>query len=185
MARLPRAWRPHKTLLVLRFLLSALLCGFAALALGADEPARSDAVAQPTAHKSRWLIQTSVATDHFDTEQAHTNNQKLIGIEWWARDNWILGAASFRNSFDQPSQYVYMGKLWRPLDNYQLIHLKLTWGILHGYKGQYKDKIPFNSDSGYAPLLLPSIGLSGKRFTTDLVLFGTAGALLTIGVLVP
>jgi hypothetical protein len=172
-------------LLVLRFLLSGFLCAFAALAPGAEAPPRSEAVAPPEPYKSRWLIQTSLFTDHFDTEQQHTNNQRLIGVEWWAADNWILGAASFRNSFDQPSQYVYMGKLWRPLDSYPLVHLKLTWGILHGYKGQYKDKVPFNSDNGIAPLLLPSIGLSGKRFTTDLVLFGTAGALLTIGVLVP
>jgi len=183
MARLLRAWRPHKTLLV-RFFLSALLCGFAALALGGEEPARSEAVAQPDAHKSRWLIQASVYTDHFDTDQQHAK-QNLFGVEWWAADNWILGAAAFRNSFDQPSQYVYMGKLWRPLDNYPLMHLKLTWGILHGYKGEYKDKIPLNSDSGYAPVLVPSIGLSGKRFTTDLIFFGTAGALVTIGVLVP
>jgi hypothetical protein len=97
----------------------------------------------------------------------------------------MLGAAAFKNSFGQPSQYVYIGKLWRPLDNYQLLHLKLTWGIVHGYKGEYKDKIPLNSDSGFAPALLPSIGLSGKRFTTDVVFFGTAGLIVTVGVLVP
>jgi hypothetical protein len=185
LARLPWARLPHNPLSVLRVSLSVLLCAFAALALGADGPPPSDAVAQPEAHKSRWLLQTSIYTDHFSTEERHTNNQRLIGLEWWAADNWILGAASFRNSFDQPSQYLYIGKLWRPLDNYQLVHLKLTWGILHGYKGQYKDKVPFNSDNGIAPLLLPSIGLSGKRFTTDVVFFGTAGALVTIGVLVP
>ena len=96
-----------------------------------------------------------------------------------------MGAAAFKNSFGQPSQYVYIGKLWRPWDAVPLVHVKLTGGLLHGYKGEYKDKVPFNSDNGIAPLLLPSIGLSGKRFTTDLVIFGTAGALLTIGVLVP
>ena len=170
---------------MLRFFVSALLCAFATLAFGTDQTPQAEAAVPPDAPKYRWLIQTSVYTDHFDTEQAHTNNQKLIGIEWWAPGNWLLGAASFRNSFDQPSQYVYMGKLWRPWDSLPLVHVKLTWGILHGYKGEYKDKVPLNSDSGYAPLLLPSIGLSGKRFTTDLVIFGTAGALVTVGVLVP
>lgn len=162
-----------------------LLYAFAAMSFGADEPAKAEGELRPEPYQSRWLIQTSLYTDHFSTEQQHTNHQKLIGLEWWAADNWILGAASFRNSFDQPSQYLYIGKLWRPLDNYPVAHLKLTWGILHGYKGQYKDKVPFNSDNGIAPLLLPSIGLSGKRFTTDLVFFGTAGLLVTVGVLVP
>jgi hypothetical protein len=170
---------------VLRFPVLVLLCAFATVALGAEGPAPAESDARPQPHKNRWLIQTSVATDHFDTEQAHTNNQNLIGIEWWAANNWILGAAAFKNSFGQPSQYVYVGRLWRPWDSLPLLHLKLTGGLLHGYKGEYKDKVPFNSDNGIAPLILPSIGLSGKRFTTDLVIFGTAGAMLTIGVLVP
>ena len=170
---------------MLRSSFLAFLCLFATLALGGEAPAPVEGDARPQPHKNRFLIQTSVWTDHFDTEQAHTNNQNLIGVEWWAANNWIMGAAAFKNSFGQPSQYVYLGKLWRPWDSLPLVHVKLTGGILHGYKGEYKDKVPLNSDSGYAPLILPSIGLSGKRFTTDLVIFGTAGALLTIGVLVP
>ncbi len=170
---------------MLRLLSLAFLCAFATLALGGERPAPVESDAQPKPHKNRWLIQTSVWTDHFDTEQAHTNKQNLIGVEWWAANNWIMGAAAFKNSFGQPSQYVYVGKLWRPWDAVPLVHVKLTGGLLHGYKGEYKDKVPFNSDNGIAPLLLPSIGLSGKRFTTDLVIFGTAGAMLTIGVLVP
>ena len=170
---------------MLRFLSMAFLCVFVTLALGGEQPARAEEDPKPEPHKNRWLIQTSIWTDHFDTEQAHTNNQNLIGIEWWAANNWIMGAAAFKNSFGQPSQYVYVGKIWRPWDRVPLVHVKLTGGLLHGYKGEYKDKVPFNSDSGIAPVLLPSIGLSGKRFTTDLVIFGTAGALLTIGVLVP
>ena len=184
MARLPRARRLRKRSPVIRLFVSALLCAFAAIAPGAENPPPAEATPQPEGYKNRWLIQASVYTDHFDTDQQHAK-QNLFGVEWWAADGWLLGAAAFRNSFDQASQYVYMGKLWRPLDKFPLMHLKLTWGILHGYKGEYKDKIPLNSDSGYAPVLVPSIGLSGKRFTTDLVFFGTAGALITIGVLVP
>ena len=170
---------------MLRLPLVVFLCAFATLALGGEATAPVEGDAQPLPHKNRWLIQTSVWTDHFDTEQAHTNNQNLIGVEWWAANNWILGAAAFKNSFGQPSQYVYVGRLWRPWDRVPQFHFKLTGGLLHGYKGEYKDKVPFNSDNGIAPLILPSIGLSGNRFTTDLVFFGTAGVLLTIGVLVP
>lgn len=170
---------------MLRLFLSTLLCAFAAVVFGADDPPRAESATPPETHQSRWLLQTSLYTDHFSTDSQHVKHQNLIGLEWWAADNWMLGAAAFKNSFGQPSQYVYIGKLWRPLDDYQLLHLKLTWGIVHGYKGEYKDKIPLNSDSGFAPALLPSIGLSGKRFTTDVVFFGTAGLIVTVGVLVP
>jgi hypothetical protein len=168
-----------------RTFLSALLCAFATLAFAADEAAEKDAAARLDAPTNRWLIQAGVYTDHFNTSTPHENHQNLVGLEWWAPGNWLMGAAAFRNSFKQPAQYVYIGKLWRPWDNYPLLHVKLTGGLLHGYKGQYQDRVPFNtSDTHIAPLILPSIGLSGNRFTTDLVFFGQ-GALVTIGVLVP
>jgi len=168
-----------------RTFLSALLCAFANFAFAADEAVEKDTGAQLNAPKSRWLIQTSVYADHFNTSTPHEKRLNLVGVEWWAPGNWLMGAAAFRNSFDQPSQYVYIGKLWRPWDSYQMLHVKLTGGLLHGYKGQYQDRVPFNtSDTHIAPLILPSIGLSGNRFTTDLVFFGQ-GALVTIGVLVP
>ena len=164
------------------FLLASLLCAFAALASAGEQPA--DAT-QNEPQQNRWLIQTSLYTNHFGTDEPKTKHQKLIGIERWSPDNWIIGASAFRNSFDQASQYVYVGKLWRPLENYPIVHLKLTGGILHGYKPPHEDKIPLNTENGWAIAVLPSIGLSGKRFVTDLVIFGTAGALVTIGVLVP
>ena len=130
------------------------------------------------------MIQTSVYADHFNTSTPHEKHLNLIGVEWWAPGNWLMGAAAFRNSFDQPSQYIYIGKLWRPWDNFPLVHVKLTGGLLHGYKDQYKDRVPLNNESNIAPLILPSIGVSGNRFTADLVFFGQ-GALVTVGILVP
>ncbi len=167
-----------------RTLLSALLCAFALLARAADDPAGAATGAPAEAPKNRWLIQTSVYTDHFNTSTPHQKYLNLVGLEWWAPGNWLMGAAAFRNSFNQPAQYVYIGKLWRPWENYPLVHVKLTGGLLHGYKGKYQDRVPLNSETHIAPLILPSIGLSGNRFTGDLVFFGQ-GALVTIGVLVP
>ena len=168
-----------------RTFLSALLCAFAGLASGADERPQTEAATAPDAPKHRWLIQASVYTDHFNTSTPHQNQLNLVGVEWWTPSNWLMGAAAFRNSFNQPSQYLYIGKLWRPWDAYPLVHVKLTGGLLHGYKDQYQDRVPFNSsDTHIAPLILPSIGLSGNRFTADFVFFGQ-GALVTVGVLVP
>jgi hypothetical protein len=129
----------------------------------------------------RWLLQTSLYTSHFSPDPQHVNQQNLINLEYWRSDRWLGGVAFFRNSFGQPSQYVYVGKTWRPFGSLPDVHLKLTGGLLHGYKDQFRDKIPFNS-AGVAPAILPSIGYSTKRFNTELVLFGTAGLMWTGGV---
>jgi hypothetical protein len=131
----------------------------------------------------RFYVQTSLYTKHFNPDPRHNSVQYLIDVEWHRPGNWLFGASFFRNSFDQPSQYVFFGKQWRPFDSYPLVHVKLTAGILHGYKGEFRDKIPFNS-SGFAPVILPSIGLSGKRFGSEIIFFGISGAMLTAGVFI-
>ncbi len=58
---------------------------------------------------------------------------------------------------------------------------KLTGGLLRGYKGEYRDKIPLNHLE-IAPAALPSIGVQWGRFESDLIIFGTAGMMITAGV---
>jgi hypothetical protein len=57
-------------------------------------------------------------------------------------------------------------------------------GVLHGYTGEFQNKIPYNS-SGYAPGIVPAIGYCYKRFCGETILFGTAGILWTVGVTLP
>jgi len=145
----------------------------------APEPWRTD----------RIYFQTSVYTVHFNPSPDHVNNQHLLNLEWRFQDRprygqWVAGLAGFANSFGQPSQYLYGGWLARPFDKLQPLYFKITAGVLHGYEGEYKNKIPFNS-SGYAPAVLPSIGYCINRFCSELVLFGTAGAMLTLGLTLP
>ncbi|MDP1718325.1 MAG: sn-glycerol-3-phosphate transporter [Burkholderiales bacterium] len=131
---------------------------------------------------ARWLLQTSIYTTHFSSNPEHNNNQNLINLEYQRPDRSVFGAAFFDSSFSQPSQYVYYGRIWRPLESAPLVHVKLTGGLIHGYKDKYRDKIPLNG-SGIAPAIVPMIGLSGKRISGEVVLFGTAGAMVTLGVL--
>ena len=128
-----------------------------------------------------WYLQTSVYTHHFHADPAHLNHQRLVDIEYWRDDGWLGGFAMFRNSFGQPTQYLFVGKRWRPLDSLPGAYLRVTGGLLHGYKGEYRDRIPFNS-RGVAPVILPGIGYSGRRFASELVFFGTNGLMLTVGV---
>lgn len=132
---------------------------------------------------SHALLKTSLHTQHFTPEPEHNNHQQLISLEVYNHENWLLGGARFKNSFDQDSVYVYGGKSW-PFWQ-QGPHLeasaKLTAGILHGYRGEYRDKIPFNH-YGVAPAALPSLGLRWHWLETDLIVFGTAGVMVTSGI---
>jgi hypothetical protein len=130
----------------------------------------------------QWLLQTSLYTIHFQDNPEHNNHQRLASIEYQRADQWLMGGSAFDNSYGQPTQYVYVGKLFRPLDAAPLVHFKLTGGLIHGYKDQYKDKIPLNS-RGVAPAIIPAVGLSGRRLSGEVNFFGLAGLMVTMGVL--
>lgn len=145
---------------------------------------------------SELLLQTSLWTKHYSNDPEHTENQKLINAEWtfsgsgitaartgkWYDDiRVVAGGARFKNSFDQPTVYLYAGGRY---DYYETpsvrAYAKLTAGLLHGYKGEYKDKIPLNH-FGVAPAILPAFGVEVKRINLEMIPFGTAGVMVNIG----
>jgi hypothetical protein len=128
---------------------------------------------------AEWRFQTSLYTKHWSPDPEHVNNQKLLNIEFETTTRWIYGFAHFDNSFGQPSQYLYAGYRW-PLFGTDWSYLKLTGGILHGYKEPYEDKIPLN-DLGFAPAIIPTIGFRYKRVFTELQIAGTAAITVTAG----
>jgi len=140
----------------------------------APEPWRTD----------RFYLETSVYTKHFSSDPNHDNHQNLILFEWNITEQWLFGASVFDNSFGQSSQYVYGGYRFRPFEKAQQLYFKVSAGIVHGYSGEYQNKIPLNS-SGFAPVIVPSVGYCINRFCSELVIFGTAGALITVGVTIP
>ncbi len=160
----------------------------APLAQAADAAAPSAGAATPAVlppldprKVDRWLLQTSLYTKHFSPQPDHNNRQNLINIERQRGDGWVAGLGFFKNSFHQSTQYAYVGKQWWPFASMPNVHVKVTGGLVHGYKDEYKDEIPLNH-WGIAPAILPSIGWSNRRFNTELVIFGTAGLLWTAGV---
>lgn len=136
----------------------------------------------PTFELDHTLVQTSLLTRHFDPQPEHNNQQNLIGIELHNPDRWLAGTGWFKNSYEQPTWYVYAGRefpLWQFAEGVN-VRAKLTGGLLHGYKDEYRDKIPLNHLE-VAPVLLPSIGMQWERFESDLIIFGTAGMMVTAG----
>jgi hypothetical protein len=128
-----------------------------------------------------FTFQTSVATRHFHPSSTQNNHQDLLNLEWNYKDNLIVGGAWFRNTFEQPTKLVYWGAKFHPLDAVPNGYVKVVAGLIHGYKGEYRDKIPFNG-SGTAPVILPAVGYCYQRVCSELIVFGTAGAMLTAGV---
>lgn len=137
----------------------------------------------PQREVSHVLLQTSLYTRHFNPQPDHNNHQELISLELHNPQRWLVGGARFLNSFDQEAIYLYAGRefpFWEPSDNVT-VRAKLTAGILHGYRGEYQDNIPFNR-YGTAPAALPSLGVQWGRFEADLIVFGTAGAMILGGI---
>ena len=117
---------------------------------------------------------------HFHASELHNNTPWLIGLEWQSRNRMLLGASAFRNSFEQPSQYAYGGKKWFLDRSKDTVYLKLTAGVLHGYKAPFDDRIPYNHH-GTAFVVLPALGYQYGDFNTQAVLLGTNGVLFTFG----
>tara|TARA_R110002051_G_scaffold83393_1_gene147881 strand:- start:185773 stop:186246 length:474 start_codon:yes stop_codon:yes gene_type:complete len=126
-----------------------------------------------------WYLQTSVYTQHYSPEPDHNNHQRLIGIERHLPDASLWGAATFKHSFGERANYLYYGKRFALGES--AFYLKLTGGLLEGYKGEYQDKIPLNR-LGVAPAIVPSVGASHNRLSAELVLLGAAAAMVTVGV---
>jgi len=141
---------------------------------GSDEPWRTD----------RIYLQTSLNNTHFHYDSAHVKYPKLVYGEYHLSDRWLVGAAAFDNSFGQSSQAVFGGWRFRPFPELQPLYLKVLGGVVHGYRGQYRDKIPFNH-SGFAPAIIPSVGYCISRVCSEVVVIGGAGLLLTVGVTIP
>ena len=159
--------------------ISALLALLFAVAI----PAQADEDSKSVTPYSPYnlILSTSVATRHFHPSPEHNNHQGLINLEWNYDKNFIVGGATFSNSYRQDTQLVYWGAKFRPLDSTPDLYVKVVGGLIHGYKGEYQDNIPFNH-YGTAPVILPAVGYCYKHLCTEVIVFGTAGAMWTAGV---
>ncbi len=117
---------------------------------------------------------------HFTDSEDHEGPNLFVSLEAKKSNDWLYGLALFDNSFGQFSQYLYAGKNWDFHGTFENFHAKLTAGFIHGYKDEFKDKIPMNQ-YGIAPALIPGIGYKKDRLGADIVLLGNSGLLFTIG----
>lgn len=133
---------------------------------------------QAAEQQDYWYVQTSVYTNHWSNDPDHNNHQDLIGLEHNYADGQLWGVSTFRNSFSQRSYYAYVGKAWEHAD--WPVYAKLSGGLIQGYKGDYKDKIPLNH-FGVAPVLIPAVGVHYGPVGTELVVLGAAAVMVNVG----
>jgi hypothetical protein len=137
-----------------------------------------------TINIDRVYIYTSLHTQHVSPDDEHVNDQNMLGVEFRLTNKWMYGFTKFDNSFGQESEYLYAGHKWgisspaRYRGSYQ--YFKLTGGLLHGYKDEYEDKVPFNG-LGVAPAIVPTYGYQKKNFLTEVSLGGASVAVVTFG----
>lgn len=161
----------------------ALLLCVLAVAPGAVRAQDAEAGSAP-APEAGWKVEdvyvfTSLYTKHFDPDPDHVNNQKMLGVELIMENRWSAGFATFDNSFGQQSEFLYAGYRW-PIRDSRHWYFKLTGGLLHGYKDEYEDKIPFNG-LGIAPAIVPTLGFRYKGLVVEGNLGGLAVFTLTAG----
>jgi len=132
----------------------------------------------------RIYVGFSPYTEHFRNNPEYAKHTYLVdlGIQSkydrvWGSDATLFGLAVFKNSYGQPSQYIYWGQQW---DIKPWLYAKVTAGLLHGYKGKYKNNIPFNG-AGVAPAIIPSVGLRYGNFRVEGIVLGFSALMFNVG----
>jgi len=105
----------------------------------------------------------------------------LVALDEQLPGNRFCGVSFFSNSFGQPSTYVYAGQQFNSLLGNPNLFVKVTAGVLYGYVGKYKDKVPLNHD-GFSPAIIPSIGYRfNEHDSVQVKVLGTAGLMFSYG----
>jgi len=158
--------------------MACLLLVFAS-PLAAEEPG-AEAGQDESGMIEGWNLQTSLYTRHWDPSPEHNNDQNMVTVEARFHDEWLAGLSVFDNSFDQPTQLLYVGRTWALFDSSHW-YLKLIGGLIHGYKDEYQDKIPLNG-LGVAPAILPSLGYRRGYLVVEAHFAGVAAMTVTAGI---
>lgn len=154
----------------------ALLAALSAPALAIDWtlcPGLNDPVPEG-ANEPRYEAFFSPYTHHWSHDEEHKPVVALSVSRLLPNDR-KCGISLFRNSFGQPSAYAFVGKSWPGIWASQpRVYASVTAGIMYGYVGKYKNKVPLNV-GGFSPAIVPAIGYQlSPRSALEMQILGTA-----------
>ena len=126
-----------------------------------------------------WEINFSPYTYHF-TYSAEHKPVVALGLSKGLEDRWTAGTVLFSNSFGQPSIYIFGGQRYVNPFGWDKWYLQWNAGLLYGYVGQYKNKVPLNY-KGFSPGFVPSVGYQfTDRIYGELDLLGNSALMFTL-----
>ena len=128
-------------------------------------------------------IQTSIFSRHWSNNYRYNNHHQLLGLEYHKSRKKFFGVVYFKNSFNQPCYYFYIGKRYylKSLVPQISVYSKITSGIVHGYddeNGKYDGSL--NKLKTF-PAIVPGLELEYKIFTVSLIIYASAGFMVTSG----
>lgn len=129
--------------------------------------------------QAHWRVAVSPYTAHFRYSEEH-RRVLALALERQRKDGWLAGGSHFSNSFGQPSAYLYVGRRFDlPFGPPELFG-QVSGGLLYGYRGRFKDKVPFNHN-GFSPGGLLTLGWQfNRRHAAAVHLLGDAGLMLQL-----
>ena len=128
-----------------------------------------------------WRLMASPLTLHFVASDEH-KPVWMIGLERQRSDGWVWGGAYFKNSFGQPSGYVYVGERYLNFTRFDELFAQWSAGLLYGYKKPYEHKVPFNYH-GFSPGAALTLGWRfTPEFSVQINQVGTAGIMFQLSV---
>lgn len=159
--------------------LPRLLAGTMLLAAGAGFAAPQGEFAAP-APDAVWRLEFSPWTHHYRFSEDHKDVWAL-GLERETADHTLYGLTGFSNSFGQPSAYAYYGHVFNNVTSWSdALYLKLTVGVIYGYKVPFEDKVMFNHN-GFSPAIVPAAGWRVDRnWSVQTNFLGTAAIMFMV-----
>ncbi len=149
---LPCRERPEALLSTVSVRRSGVLpwaCSLAAL-FGCASALANDGVGES------WELNVSPYAIHFNQTSEHKHVYAL-SVQRNEANGDLVGGSVFSNSFGQPSAYAFIGRKYAQPLGWKDIYVQWTAGVLYGYKGKYKDKVPLNAN-GFSPGFIPAVG---------------------------
>ena len=118
---------------------------------------------------------------HYRDDDEFEGAPLFAGLEYVHSEKWRFGFSMFENSFGQFSQYAYVGRIFRPLERYPNVHIKLTGGFVHGYRGEHHDTLPIRWGKSWGMGAIPTIGYTRGRFGFDVAFLKASAAMFLVG----
>lgn len=133
-----------------------------------------EATAENSPDEQSLEVFVSPYTHHWTDSEEH-RPVKAVSISRLLPNTRFCGFSLFTNSFGQPSAYAFTGKYWpRPFESAPGVYLSVSGGIMYGYVGRFKNKVPLNV-GGFSPVIIPAVGFRlNNRSALEVQVLGTA-----------